>query len=465
MQNKNNFPNKIGKIHFIGIGGIGMSGIAEVLITHGYEIQGSDVNDTKITRRLQKIGAKIFLNQNAQNLIDADVVVVSSAIKSDNIELQTASSLNLPIVQRAEMLAELMRFKSNISVAGTHGKTTTTTLVAGLLDSGGLDPTVINGGIIHAYGSNARTGNGDWMVVEADESDGSFLKLPSTISIVTNIDQEHMEYYGNFENLKNAFSQFILKIPFYGIAVLCADDKNIQKISKKINNRKIITFGKSLDANVRAKNISYQNGKSIFDIGFSDGSDAIIGLEFPMAGEHNILNLLAAVCVARHLGMSEENIRSGVAEFSGVNRRFTFLGQFKGVSIVDDYAHHPTEIRAVLKAAKQSTDGKVIAIHQPHRFSRLANLFEEFIECFEDADVLGITPVFSAGEKAIAGVTSENLISRISKRDSKVVRKIQNEEALEDFIIKNSGPDDLVIFMGAGSISTWANNMVERLIK
>ena len=465
MQIKTNFPTKIGKIHFIGIGGIGMSGIAEVLIAHGYEIQGSDVSDTKITRRLQKIGAKIFLNQNVQNLSDADVVVVSSAIKPDNVELQTASRLNLPIVQRAEMLAELMRFKSNISVAGTHGKTTTTTLVAGLLDSGGLDPTVINGGIIHAYGSNARTGNGDWMVVEADESDGSFLKLPSIISIVTNIDQEHMEYYGNFENLKDAFLQFILKIPFYGIAVLCADDKHIQQISKEIRNRKIVTFGKSIDANVRAKNISYRNGKSIFDIGFSDGSESIIGLEFPMAGEHNILNLLAAVCVARHLGMSEKKIRNGVAEFSGVNRRFTFLGQFNGVSVVDDYAHHPTEIRAVLKAARQSTNGKVVAIHQPHRFSRLANLFDEFIECFEDADVLGITPIFSAGEKAIAGVTSENLISKISKRDKKVVKKIQNEEALEDFVVKNSGPDDLVIFMGAGSISTWANNMVEKLIK
>ncbi len=465
MQNKTNFPIKIGKIHFIGIGGIGMSGIAEVLIAHGYDIQGSDVSDTKITRRLQKIGAKIFLNQNAQNLINANVVVVSSAIKPDNIELQTASKLNLPIVQRAEMLAELMRFKSNISVAGTHGKTTTTTMVAGLLDSGGLDPTVINGGIIHAYGSNARTGDGDWMVVEADESDGSFLKLPSTISIVTNIDCEHMEHYGSFENLKNAFNQFVLKIPFYGIAVLGVDDKNVKEISKKINNRKIVTFGKSADADVRAKNISFQNGKSRFDIGFSDGSKSISGLEFPMTGEHNILNLLAAVCVARYLGMSEENIRSGVAEFSGVNRRFTFLGQFKGVIFVDDYAHHPTEIRAVLKAAKQTAMGKVVAIHQPHRFSRLANLFEEFIECFEDADVVGITPVFAAGEEAIAGVTSKNLISRISKRHNKVVRKIKNEEVLEDFVIKNTEPNDLVIFMGAGSISTWANNMMERLIK
>ena len=465
MQNKTNFPIKIGKIHFIGIGGIGMSGIAEVLIAHGYDIQGSDVSDTKITRRLQKIGAKIFLNQNAQNLINANVVVVSSAIKPDNIELQTASKLNLPIVQRAEMLAELMRFKSNISVAGTHGKTTTTTLVAGLLDSGGLDPTVINGGIIHAYGSNARTGDGDWMVVEADESDGSFLKLPSTISIVTNIDCEHMEHYGSFENLKNAFNQFISKIPFYGIAVLSVDDKNTKEISKKINNRKIVTFGKSADADVRAKNISFQNGKSRFDIGFSDGSKSISGLEFPMTGEHNILNLLAAVCVARYFGMSEENIRSGVAEFSGVNRRFTFLGQFNGVIFVDDYAHHPTEIRAVLKAAKQTAMGKVVAIHQPHRFSRLANLFEEFIECFEDADVVGITPVFAAGEEAIAGVTSKNLIARISKRHNKVVRKIKNEEVLEDFVIKNTEPNDLVIFMGAGSISTWANNMMERLIK
>ena len=465
MRNKTNFPIKIGNIHFIGIGGIGMSGIAEVLMSHGYDVQGSDLNDTKITRRLQKLGIKIYLGQNAQNIIDADVVVVSSAIKSDNIELQKASHLNLPIVQRAEMLAELMRFKSNISVAGTHGKTTTTTMVAGLLDSGGLDPTVINGGIIHAYGSNARTGNGDWMVVEADESDGSFLKLPSTISIVTNIDPEHMEYYGSFDKLKSAFSQFISKIPFYGIAVLCADDNNILEISKKINNRRILTYGKNADADVRVTNIGFDDGKSSFDIIFSDGSKPIIGLEFPMAGDHNILNLLAAICVARYLGMTEEEIRNGVTEFKGVNRRFTLLGKMNGVSVVDDYAHHPTEIRAVLKAAKQTTEGRVVAIHQPHRFSRLANLFEEFTDCFEDADVVGITPIFTAGEHPITGITSNKLISKISKRHGKVVKKIENEMELEGFIEKNSGPNDLIIFMGAGSISTWANNMMERIIK
>ena len=465
MRNKTNFPIKIGSIHFIGIGGIGMSGIAEVLMSYGYDVQGSDLNNTKITRRLQKLGAKIYLGQNAENIIDADVVVVSSAIKPDNVELQKASHLNLPIVQRAEMLAELMRFKSNITVSGTHGKTTTTTMVAGLLDSGGLDPTVINGGIIHAYGSNARTGNGDWMVVEADESDGSFLKLPSTISIVTNIDPEHMEYYGSFDKLKRAFNQFISKIPFYGIAVLCADDKNILEISKKINNRRIVTYGKNADADVRVIDISFDDGKSRFDIIFSDGSKPIIGLEFPMAGDHNILNLLAAVCVARYLGMTEEKIRNGLTEFKGVNRRFTLLGKLNGVSVIDDYAHHPTEIRAVLKAAKQTTDGRVVAIHQPHRFSRLANLFEEFTDCFEDADVIGITPIFTAGEQPITGITSNNLISKISKRHGKVIKKIENEMELEGFIEKNSGPNDLIIFMGAGSISTWANNMMERITK
>lgn len=463
MRNKTNFPIKIGIIHFIGIGGIGMSGIAEVLISYGYKIQGSDLNDTKIIRRLQKIGAKIYLGQNATNVIGADVVVVSSAIKSDNAELQEALNLNLPIVQRAEMLAELMRLKSNISVAGTHGKTTTTTLVAGLLDSGGLDPTVINGGIIHAYGSNARTGNGDWMVVEADESDGSFLKLPSTICIVTNIDPEHMEYYGSFENLKNAFYQFISKIPFYGIAILCADDENILEISKTIKNRRIVTYGKNSNADVRVENISFNNGFSQFDVTFSDGSNPMIGLKFPMAGDHNILNLLAAICVARYLQMTERKIQQGITEFKGVNRRFTLLGKINGVSIVDDYAHHPTEIKATLKAAKQTTDGKIIAIHQPHRFSRLANLFHEFTECFEDADVVGITPIFSAGEESIKGITSNNLILEISKQSKELVQKIEDERELEGFISQNTEPNDIVVFMGAGSISTWAHNMMERL--
>ena len=401
MTIKTKLPPQIGFIHFIGIGGIGMSGIAEVLITHGYQIQGSDLKASKILTRLQKIGAKVFLTQEAKNLIDVDVVVVSSAIRSDNPELQEAYRRNIPVVPRAEMLAELMRLKSNISVAGTHGKTTTTTMVAALLDSGGLDPTVINGGIIHAYGSNARTGTGEWMVVEADESDGSFTKLPSTISIVTNIDPEHLEYYGSFENLKEAFFEFISKIPFYGLAVLCADDDDVRTLIKRVENRRIVTFGLNSNADVRAKNLTVKNGKTKFDIVFSDGSQEINGLEFPMVGDHNVSNLLAAVAVAVHLGVTDADIRAGVIGFRGVSRRFTNLGKFNDVIIIDDYAHHPTEISATLKAAKQATGGRVIAIHQPHRFSRLSNLFEEFGNCFGDADIIGITPIFSAGEKSI----------------------------------------------------------------
>ena len=461
MTIKTKLPPQIGFIHFIGIGGIGMSGIAEVLITHGYQIQGSDLKASKILTRLQKIGAKVFLTQEAKNLIDVDVVVVSSAIRSDNPELQEAYFRNIPVVPRAEMLAELMRLKSNISVAGTHGKTTTTTMVAALLDSGGLDPTVINGGIIHAYGSNARTGTGEWMVVEADESDGSFTKLPSTISIVTNIDPEHLEYYGSFENLKEAFFEFISKIPFYGLAVLCADDDDVRTLIKRVENRRIVTFGLNSNADVRAKNLTVKNGKTKFDIVFSDGSQEINGLEFPMVGDHNVSNLLAAVAVAVHLGVTDADIRAGVIGFRGVSRRFTNLGKFNDVIIIDDYAHHPTEISATLKAAKQATGGRVIAIHQPHRFSRLSNLFEEFGNCFGDADIIGITPIFSAGEKSIEGVTSDELISCISKYSNKPTHKIEGEKYLLRFIRNYAKPNDMIVFMGAGSISTWANNMMD----
>ena len=460
MTIKTKLPPQLGFIHFIGIGGIGMSGIAEVLITHGYQIQGSDLKASKILIRLQKIGVKVFLTQEAKNLIDVDVVVVSSAIKSDNPELQEAYRRNIPVVSRAEMLAELMRLKSNISVAGTHGKTTTTTMVAALLDSGGLDPTVINGGIIHAYGSNARTGTGEWMVVEADESDGSFTKLPSTISIVTNIDPEHMEYYGSFENLKEAFFEFISKIPFYGLAVLCADDEDVRTLIKRVDNRRIVTFGLNSNADVRAKNLTVKNGKTKFDIIFSEGSREINGLEFPMVGDHNVSNLLAAVAVAIHLGVIDTDIRAGVIGFKGVSRRFTNLGKFNDVIIIDDYAHHPTEISATLKAAKQATDGRVIAIHQPHRFSRLSNLFEEFGNCFGDADIIGITPIFSAGEKSLEGVTSDALISCISEYSNKPTYKIEDEKYLLRFIRNHAKPNDMIVFMGAGSISTWANNMM-----
>ena len=460
MTSKTQLPTHIGIIHFIGIGGIGMSGIAEVLATHGYKIQGSDLKQSKIIERLQNIGIKVFLTQEAKNLRSVDVVVVSSAIGINNLELITAQAKNIPVVSRAEMLAELMRMKSNVSVAGTHGKTTTTTMIAALLDYGGLDPTVINGGIINAYGSNARIGIGDWMVVEADESDGSFLKLPSTVSVVTNIDPEHLEYYGSFEALKEAFFRFLSNIPFYGLAVLCADDKDILGLIKKVNNRRIVTFGLNEGADLRAKNIVYKNNNTEFDIEFLDGSRHIKNLNFPMVGEHNILNVLAAVAVARHLRVEDSDIRKGLMEFKGVGRRFTNLGTFKNVTIIDDYAHHPTEIKATLKAAKQSSNGRVLAVHQPHRFSRLSNLFDEFSNCFDDADIIGITPIFAAGENSIEGVTSDKLISRLSINYSNPVVKIEDEKSLLSFVITHAKPNDIVVLMGAGSISGWANNLV-----
>ena len=463
MTSKTQLPTHIGIIHFIGIGGIGMSGIAEVLVTHGYKIQGSDLKQSKIIERLQNIGIKVFLTQEAKNLRCVDVVVVSSAIGINNLELITAQANNIPVVSRAEMLAELMRMKSNVSVAGTHGKTTTTTMIAALLDCGGLDPTVINGGIINAYGSNARIGIGDWMVVEADESDGSFLKLPSTVSVVTNIDPEHLEYYGSFEALKEAFFRFLSNIPFYGLAVLCADDKDILGLIKKVNNRRIVTFGLNEGADLRAKNIVYKNNNTEFDIEFLGGSRHIKNLNFPMVGEHNILNVLAAVAVACHLRVEESDIRKGLMEFKGVGRRFSNLGTFKNVTIIDDYAHHPTEIKATLKAAKQSSNGRVLAVHQPHRFSRLSNLFDEFSNCFDDADIIGITPIFAAGESIIAGVTSEKLISRLSVNYSNPVIKIEDEKSLLSFVITYSKPNDIVVLMGAGSISSWANNLVLEL--
>jgi UDP-N-acetylmuramate--alanine ligase len=460
MTSKTQLPAHIGIIHFIGIGGIGMSGIAEVLATHGYKIQGSDLKQSKIIERLQNIGIKVFLTQEAKNLRNVDVVVVSSAIGINNLELIEAQAKNIPVVSRAEMLAELMRMKSNVSVAGTHGKTTTTTMIAALLDSGGLDPTVINGGIINAYGSNARIGIGDWMVVEADESDGSFLKLPSTVSVVTNIDPEHLEYYGSFEALKEAFFRFLSNIPFYGLAVLCADDKDILGLIKKVNNRRIVTFGLNEGADLRAKNIVYKNNNTKFDIEFLDSSTDFKNLNFPMVGEHNILNVLAAVAVARHLRIEDSEIRKGLIEFKGVGRRFTNLGTFKNVTIIDDYAHHPTEINATLRAAKQSSNGRVLAIHQPHRFSRLSNLFDEFSKCFDDADIIGITPIFAAGENSIEGVTSDKLISRLSINYSNPVVKIEDEKSLLSFVITHAKPNDIVVLMGAGSISGWANNLV-----
>ena len=410
-MNATKLPGELGPIHFIGIGGIGMSGIAEVLMTQGFRVQGSDAKATKITDRLVGLGATVYEGQRAENVGDAAVVVMSSAIKKGNPELEEARRRGLPVVRRAEMLAELMRLRSNIAIAGTHGKTTTTTMVATLLDKGGFDPTVINGGIIHAYGSNARAGAGEWMVVEADESDGSFNRLPATIAIVTNIDPEHMEHWGTIEALRKGFYDFVSNIPFYGIAVCCTDHPEVQSLVGRVTDRRIVTFGFNAQADVRAVNLTYKDGIAHFDVALQgEGPGNVIeGCTLPMPGDHNVSNALAAVAVARHLGMKKDEIRAALAGFAGVNRRFTRVGEVNGVTVIDDYGHHPVEIAAVLRAARQATKGRVIAIHQPHRYTRLSNLFEDFCTCFNEADVVAIAEVYSAGEDPIPGASRDDL--------------------------------------------------------
>ncbi|MEO0360904.1 MAG: UDP-N-acetylmuramate--L-alanine ligase, partial [Pseudomonadota bacterium] len=403
-------PVEIGPLHFVGIGGIGMSGIAEVLLNLGYTVQGSDLKASPITERLEAAGAKIFIGQRAENVADARVVVISSAIKPGNAELDAARAAALPVVRRAEMLAELMRLRQNVAVAGTHGKTTTTSMVAALLDAGGLDPTVINGGIIHQYGSNARLGAGDWMVVEADESDGTFVKLPATVAIVTNIDPEHMDHYGDFDALRDAFWTFVSNIPFYGVAVCCIDHPEVQRLVGLVDDRRIVTYGFSRQADARAENLRYENGKAVFDVAFRDGAE-LRGLILPMPGEHNVLNAVAAIATARELGVGADQVRAALEGFGGVKRRFTHVGDWNGAKIIDDYGHHPVEIAAVLKAARAACDGKLIAVHQPHRYTRLADLFEEFCACFNDADVVGIMNVYEAGEAPIEGADRAGLVA------------------------------------------------------
>ena len=461
MYNATKLPGDVGPIHFVGIGGIGMSGIAEVLLDQGYLVQGSDVKSSDITQRLEKLGAQIYLNQAAENLETAEVVVVSSAIKMGNPELVAARSRGLPVVRRAEMLAELMRLKSNIAVAGTHGKTTTTTMVSTLLQAGGFDPTVINGGIIHAFDSNARAGKGEWMVVEADESDGTFNRLPATIAIITNIDPEHMEHWGNLGNLREGFFQFVHNIPFYGLAVCNTDHPEVQSLVGRITDRRVVTYGFNAQADVRAINLSYSEGISHFDVALWDGQ-IISNCKLPMPGDHNISNALASVAVARHLGMNTEKIRSGLGDFEGVNRRFTKVSEVNGIMIIDDYAHHPVEILATLRAARQSHKGRVVAIHQPHRYSRLSNLFEEFCTCFHDADVVGITDVFAAGESSIKGAERDDLVSGLIRHGHRNVFSVENESGLLDFYSSQCQKGDMLIFLGAGSISAWAYRLVEK---
>jgi UDP-N-acetylmuramate--alanine ligase len=463
MSPATKLPHALGPIHFIGIGGIGMSGIAEVLLNLGYTVQGSDAKASKITDRLQSLGATFFEGQHAENIGPAAVVVISTAIKKGNPELEEARLRGLPVVRRAEMLAELMRLKSNIAIAGTHGKTTTTTMVATLLDKGGFDPTVINGGVIHAYGSNARAGAGEWMVVEADESDGSFNRLPATIAIVTNIDPEHMEHWGSFDALRKGFQDFISNIPFYGLAVCCTDHPEVQALVGRVTDRRVVTFGFNAQADVRAVNLRFENGVAHFDIALQAEGEVIDGCTLPMPGDHNVSNALSAVAVARHLGMSGDDIRAALAGFAGVNRRFTKVGEVGGVTIIDDYGHHPVEIAAVLKAARQATKGRVIAVHQPHRYTRLASLFEEFCTCFNEADVAAIAEVYAAGEDPIPGASRDDLVAGLVAHGHRHARAILSEDDLERLVREQARPGDMVVCLGAGTISAWANGLPVRL--
>ncbi len=462
-------PLDMGIIHFVGIGGIGMSGIAEVMHNLDYTVQGSDAAESANVKRLRDLGIKVMVGQTAENLGDAQVVVVSSAIKGENPELKEARKRLLPVVRRAEMLAELMRLKSCVTIGGTHGKTTTTSLVAALLDAGGIDPTVINGGIINAYGTNARLGEGDWMVVEADESDGTFIRLPATIAVVTNIDPEHLDHYGSFDAIRDAFVRFVENVPFYGFAVLCIDHPEVQTLMGKVGDRTLITYGTSPQADIRASNVRMDGAVTVFDVSMKDrksGAEGeISGLRLSMPGHHNMLNALAAIAVAHRMGISDSDILKGLAAFGGVKRRFSLVGTWNGASIYDDYGHHPVEISAVLQAARSSTEGRVIAVVQPHRYSRLRDLFEEFCACFNDADTVIVTPVYEAGEKPIEGINRDTMVQGVRERGHRHVIALEGQDALPALIADLAKPGDMVVCLGAGSISQWANALPEQLEK
>jgi UDP-N-acetylmuramate--alanine ligase len=453
-------PQHIGPIHFVGIGGIGMSGIAEVLANLGYTVQGSDVADSANVKRLRDKGIAIAIGHKAENLDGAEVVVVSSAIRRDNPELVAARASRRPVVRRAEMLAELMRLKRCIAIAGTHGKTTTTSLVAGLLEAGQFDPTVINGGIINAYGTNARLGAGEWMVVEADESDGTFLKLPADIAIVTNIDPEHLDHFKTFEAVQDAFKAFVENVPFYGFAVMCTDHPVVQAMVGRLEDRRVITYGENPQADVRLIDLDHADGRSRFGVLFRDraGTEThrVGGLSLPMPGRHNALNATAAVAVARELGVSDARIRAALEGFAGVKRRFTRTGTWNGVAVIDDYGHHPVEIAAVLKAARESTNGQVIAVVQPHRYTRLQSLFEQFCTCFNDADAVIVAHVYPAGEAPIAGVDRDHFVAGLRAHGHRQVIALDGPDQLAGVVRALAQPGDHVVCLGAGSITQWA---------
>jgi UDP-N-acetylmuramate--alanine ligase len=462
-------PKSIGTLHFVGIGGIGMSGIAEILHNLGYKVQGSDLSDNANVKRLRDKGIPVMVGHKAENVASANVVVISSAVKRDNPELMAARAAFLPVVRRAEMLGELMRLKWSVAVGGTHGKTTTTSMIATLFDAAGVDPTVINGGIINAYGTNARLGAGEWMVVESDESDGSFTKLPATIAIVTNIDPEHMDHYEDFAAVRRAYDSFVQNIPFYGFAVLCVDHPEVQEMIARVQDRKIVTYGFSPQADIRAVNLEATPGGTRYDIVVTDRktemSRTLEGIFLPVIGRHNVQNSLAAIAVGLQLEFPDAILREAFKKFEGVKRRFTRTGAVNGITIVDDYGHHPVEIAATLLAAQQAKGerGKIIAVMQPHRYSRLSSLFNDFCKCFNDADIVIVTDVYAAGEAPIDGVNRDALVEGLRAHGHRNVHALAEPAALAGMIADLAEPDDYVICLGAGTISAWAYALPEEL--
>ena len=456
----------VGPVHFVGIGGIGMSGIAEVMMTLGYAVTGSDIKDSANVARLREKGAVIHIGHRAENVEGAGALVVSSAVKRDNPELVEARSRRIPVVRRAEMLAELMRLKYAVAVGGTHGKTTTTSLVAALMDAAGFDPTVINGGIISAYGSNAKMGEGDWMVVEADESDGSFLKLRGSVGIITNIDPEHLEHYGSFDALREAFFTFVENLPFYGFAALCTDHPEVQALAARIEDRRVVTYGFNPQADVRADQLREETGGARFDVVFharGETPERWSDLFLPMVGRHNVMNALGAIAVARTLGANESDARKALEGFGGVKRRFTRVGEANGVTVIDDYGHHPVEIAAVLKAARQAAgEGRVVAVVQPHRYTRLSALFDEFCTCFNDADSVLVADVYAAGEDPIEGADQAGLVAGLQRHGHRDAAPVSRED-LPESLKPRVAPGDLVVCLGAGDITAWAAELPERL--
>lgn len=462
-------PFSLGTIHFIGIGGSGMSCIAELMHNLGYGVQGSDISESSNVKRLREMGIRIIIGHNEENVKDVGVVVVSSAIREDNPEIKAARFHHIPVVRRAEMLAELMRLKWSVAVGGTHGKTTTTSMIAAVMQTAGLDPTVANGGIINSYGTNAHLGDGKWMVAEADESDGSFLKLPATAVVVTNMDPEHLNYYGTYEKMKEAYHTFVQNIPFYGFACLCADHPAVQSLIPLISERKIITYGLTPQAEVSALNIHAEPGLITFDVLVSDringeGTERLIqGFSLPMFGRHNVQNALAAVAVGLRLDLDENAIKTALAGFAGVKRRFTKTGEVNGITVIDDYGHHPIEIASTLKAARDVAHKKVIAVFQPHRYTRVADLFDMFCTCFNDADCVIVADVYAAGESVIAGATKEALVEGLRLHGHRHVTALNSPEELPALIKELAEPEDIVICLGAGNISQWAHALPEQL--